>query len=115
MRSLKRFVRVAAVAAALTVTFSTTALASFWNYDGTNWEFCDDKGGRVSGAWVTWNGNWYHMNNVGNMDIGWFQDGRTDDWYYANEDGSMRTEDLVDKGVVFNFDNKGVCTNPQAK
>lgn len=111
MRSMKNLLKVAAVASALTVAFSTVSLASYWNYDGTYWEFCDDNGHRVSGNWVTWEGNWYHLNNIGHMDIGWFQDGVSKDWYYANDDGSMRTADLVENGVVYHFAANGVCTN----
>ena len=48
-------------------------------------------GSRAKNVWVqTPDGKWYHMDQDGIMQTGWFYD-QNGKWYYLKQDGSMAT------------------------
>ena len=50
-------------------------------------------------GWLNLEGDWYYLNNSGDMKTGWLKDtdGR---WYYLYENGSMAKNTVID-GYVF--------------
>ncbi len=60
-----------------------------------------DGSGKVKGStWVKYNGSWGYITQ-GKLTHGWVKDGI--DWYYFNEDGSMKTNELckIDNDIYY--------------
>ena len=58
--------------------------------DGYSVQF-DGEGRVVGPTWIRYNGMWGYLSG-GQLATGWIKDGI--DWYYFNEDGSMKTNEL---------------------
>ena len=58
--------------------------------DGYSVQF-DGEGRVVGPTWIRYNGTWGYLSG-GQLATGWIKDGI--DWYYFNEDGSMKTNEL---------------------
>ena len=72
----------------------TQAGDSSWTYDDAGWKFKKPDGAYANGEWtqVSWNGttNWYHFNNQGYADGGWYTDTDGHRYYFYNaHDGAF--------------------------
>lgn len=93
------------------VIMSMTALAGEWKQDTTGWRYQNDDGSYKVSSWIQENGKWYCISSDGYMRKGWVKttDGK---WYYMNPEGDARTEDYLENGITYHFDQDGVCQNP---
>ena len=65
-----------------------------WSYDNAGWKLKKPDGNFASSEWrqVSWNGinSWYHFNNNGYADSGWYTDTDGQRYYfYNNHDGAF--------------------------
>ena len=61
--------------------------------------------------WRTLNGEWYYFGTDGVLRTGWLL--LNNNWYYLESDGRRVTSaSKTIKGKTYNFDEKGICTNP---
>ena len=65
-----------------------------WSYDNNSWKLKKPDGNFANGEWrqVSWNGinNWYHFNNNGYADGGWYTDTDGHRYYLYNfHDGAF--------------------------
>lgn len=70
-----------------------------------------DGDGKVIGpTWIRYNGTWGYLSN-GQLSHGWVKDGI--DWYYFNEDGTMKTNELctIDGNIYYFRDWGGMQYN----
>ena len=94
---------------------------SSWIQDkGTSkWYFVDANGYKLLG-WQYINGKWYMLDTAtGEMKIGWYKEAvinkdnskdnnKTENWYYLDDDGSMKMGWLSIGGVWYYFNKSGV-------
>lgn len=60
-----------------------------WEWTGTVWRFKLRSGRYAKNTWIYVKGEWYHINQNTDMDLGWYQaPGGT--WYYLTETGAMK-------------------------
>lgn len=63
----------------------------------------------VNADWKTEDEKWWYATENG-YKTGWeYIAGK---WYYFENSGAMRTEDLAENGVIYHFDSSGKCVNP---
>ena len=65
-----------------------------WVKDSTGWRYYTPSTGFVRNDWLNYGGKWYFFNSSGYMISG--------------------VENFYIKGIEYNFDDSGVCTNPKA-
>ena len=74
----------------LAITVATTTMATIvpsigasaaWKQNQGNWYYLNDSG-EVKTGWVNDNGTWYYLDNSGVMKTGWVNESGT--WYYLN-------------------------------
>ena len=84
----------AACAALIAASSAGTAMAAETVTGGawkTSWSYVMPDGSRAKNVWVqTPDRKWYHMDQDGFMQTGWFYD-QNGKWYYLKQDGSMAT------------------------
>lgn len=62
-----------------------------WFATDAAWVRSDENGKLYTAEWQFINGSWYHFDQMGNMQTGWFWDGT--DWYYLDpRSGAMANE-----------------------
>ena len=84
-------------------------VTGFANDEGKTY-YLDEKGVMQIG-WVEVEDIWYYFNTSGAMATGWVKDG--DNWYWLKTNGAMAYSTSVKvNGTTYNFNDKGVCTNP---
>ena len=57
-------------------------------------------------GWITYNGNWYYLDNSGAMKTGWIRD-TNGNWYYLYSSGVMAANTTIDGykiGVKWSLD-----------
>lgn len=60
-----------------------------WYYNHSCWVCSDNTGKLFVSSWKMINDKWYHFDEEGYMNIGWYNDG--EDWYYLDsENGDMK-------------------------
>ena len=90
----KRFLTVAAAAAALSILSSTAAFAQGWGQIGSDWFYYEEDGSVAKNTWITSEGGTYWVNNDGKMAANqWVWAG--DAWYYVDSDGLYLTSQLL--------------------
>lgn len=96
---------------ALSVSMSLTVFAAEWKQDDKGWRYQNDDGSYQNNSWIKENGKWYCFDSNGYMYTGWVKTvgGK---WYYMNPAGDARTEDYIENGITYHFDQNGVCQNP---
>jgi len=70
-------------------------LKSTWYFDknyGKNYYFKED--GTMATGWVSYNSNWYYLDNTGAMITGWYKD-TNGNWYYLYSSGAMATNTTI--------------------
>ena len=73
-----------------------------WEWTGTVWRFRLRSGRYAKNTWIYVKGEWYHLNNNTNMDLGWYQaPGGT--WYYLTETGAMKKGWIDLNGVRYHL------------
>ncbi|HBE85438.1 MAG TPA: hypothetical protein DDW53_08380 [Lachnoclostridium sp.] len=107
MRKLKLLI----ATAALSIIMGKAAFAGEWKQDTKGWRYQNDDGSFQSNSWLQENEKWYYFDSDGYMLTGWVSTvgGK---WYYMNPTGDARTEDYVENGVTYHFDQNGACQNP---
>lgn len=97
--------------AVLSALMSSTVFAAEWKQDANGWRYQNDDGSFQINSWIQENGKWYCFDSNGYMLTGWVSTvgGK---WYYMNPAGDARTEDYIENGVTYHFDQNGVCQNP---
>lgn len=88
-----------------------------WFEDNEKWYLLDNRGAMLTG-WQESGGNKYYFDpQSGEMKTGWFKEvvsnttdssGTTENWYYLNTDGSMRTGWLEDDGKWYFLNTNGI-------
>uniref|UniRef100_UPI0006CFFCEF hypothetical protein n=1 Tax=Clostridium sp. NkU-1 TaxID=1095009 RepID=UPI0006CFFCEF len=107
MRKVKLLITTAIVSAVM----STAVFAGEWKQDTNGWWYQNDDGSYQVNSWIQENGKWYCFDSNGYMLTGWVSTvgGK---WYYMNPSGDARTEDYIENGITYHFDQNGVCQNP---
>lgn len=75
-----------------------------WVKDDTGWKYQNADETFVAGAWKKIGGKWYHFNEQGYMQTGWYREGIY--YYYLKADGSMAVNEWVD-GERYYVDSNG--------
>lgn len=96
----------AMLALGISIFMALPAFAGEWIYDGPenwNWWYKEADGTYPKNAWKQIDGEWYHFDNKGYLDIGWHNypiieilgegeytwEEKTDCWYYMDDSGKM--------------------------
>jgi FOG: Glucan-binding domain (YG repeat) len=97
----------------LAITVATTTIATIvpsigtsaaWKQNQGNWYYLNDSGEMKIG-WVNDNGKWYYLDNSGEMKIGWVNDNGK--WYYLDNSGQMKTGWVNENGAWYYLNNSG--------
>jgi transglutaminase-like superfamily./putative cell wall binding repeat len=114
----------AMLALGLSIFMALPAFAGEWIYDGPenwNWWYKEADGTYPKDSWKQIDGEWYHFDNTGYLDIGWhnypiyetFGEGeeswkeKTNCWYYMDDSGKMlKNQNYIggysdDSGLLF--------------
>jgi hypothetical protein len=99
----------------LSLGSAITGRAAQWVYDGPEiwlWWWQEDDGSWPSNCWKYINGEWYHFDGSGYLDIGWhnyptteeYYDGgytyTTDAWYFMYDSGAMASNLTFEGGYI---------------
>lgn len=96
---------------ALSVSMCSIVYAAEWKQDDKGWKYQNDDGSYQNNSWIKENGKWYCFDSNGYMFTGWLKTA-AGKWYYMNPAGDARTEDYIENGITYHFDQSGVCQNP---
>ena len=74
-------------------TFAAPVLvqAAEWHRDNTGWWWQEKNGTYPVSKWEKINGRWYHFNQSGYMDTGWYKEGTKSYYLGGTNDGAMKT------------------------
>ena len=98
-----RWIRVAAIALALSIAFSFNAFAGHWEEDSNGWWFRNTDGTYPRSGIFLIGGKEYAFDENGYMkENSWFQHPRTGKWYYATESGQLASSQWVGNYYVGN-------------
>ena len=67
----------------------------------SEWKFLKSDNSFAVSQWGLIGGKWYHFNDTGMMQTGWFRDGTDGYWYYLEESGAMRTGWVTIGGIWY--------------
>ena len=118
MKRNKKWMAVLAVSLIMTAAFAITGWAGTWIFDGPEswqWWYQNEDGSWPSSGWQFIDGSWYHFDDNGYLDVGYFKD--TDGkWYYLSEAadstiGQMATSGVWDYGYI-QSDGSFYCYSP---
>ena len=109
---------------------STGVMQTGWLKSGKYWYYLRGNGIMATG-WVKYKNQWYFMRSNGTMATGWVKYKNQwyfmkssgilatncwvkykGDWYYMDSEGLYVTGTRTIRGVKYNFNSEGVCTNP---
>lgn len=76
--------------------------AGSWEWTGTTWRFKLRSGAYARNTWIYVKGEWYHIDQNSNMNIGWYQ-APGGEWYYLKESGAMKKGWLELNGVWYHL------------
>lgn len=76
--------------------------AGTWEWTGTVWKFKLRSGAYARNTWIYVKGEWYHIDQNGDMNIGWYQ-GPGGVWYYLTETGAMKKGWIELNGVWYHL------------
>ncbi len=76
--------------------------AGSWEWTGTVWKFKLGTGSYARDIWIYVKGLWYHMDQSGNMNTGWYQ-AQDGCWYYLTETGAMKTGWIQLNGIWYHL------------
>lgn len=73
-----------------------------WEWTGTVWRFKLRSGSYARNTWIYVKGEWYHINQNADMDLGWYQ-APDKTWYYLTETGAMKKGWIDLNGVRYHL------------
>lgn len=106
-----RLNKITKTAAYLFITVFISLLSSIvgyadWYQDNAGWKF-DQGGTALTDTWKELDGLWYHFNETGYMDTGWYFDTHSQNRYFLGADGAMLSGTQVMDGQYFSFKSSG--------
>lgn len=93
----------------MSLLYSVAAYAG-WTQDAVGWKY--EQTGFSSYDWVEIDGLWYHFNEAGYMDTGWYSDEQSQKRYLLGADGAMLTGTQVIDSQYLSFDTSGELLGP---
>lgn len=82
-----------------------------WTQDSIGWKY-EQTNTSITDSWQQINGLWYHFNEAGYMDTGWYTDNNTQKQYLLGSDGAMLTGTQVIDNHYFSFNASGELLGP---
>lgn len=118
MKKTTKKMVVAGLAGLMIFGAAFTSYAGEWIYDGPaewQWWYQNDDGGYTKNAWQQIDGEWYHFDENGYLDIGWLKEEETiiqknwlgedcsypvEKWYWLDVSGKMATSGSWEGGHI---------------
>lgn len=87
---------------------SASALTAYaaWTQDSIGWKY-EQADASVTDSWKQIDGLWYHFNEAGYMDTGWYTDRDSQKQYLLDADGAMLTGTQIIDNHYFSFSASG--------
>lgn len=89
---------------------SMTAYAA-WTQDSIGWKY-EQADASIADSWKQIDGLWYHFNEAGYMDTGWYTDRDSQKQYLLGADGAMLTGTQIIDNHYFSFNASGELLGP---
>jgi beta-fructofuranosidase len=103
-KSKPKLLAITVVITTISTIISSIGVSAAWKQNQGNWYYLNDLGEMKTG-WINDNGKWYYLNDSGEMKKGWVND--NGEWYYLNDLGEMKTSWINDKGKWYYLNDSG--------
>lgn len=101
---MKKFKMALILSFIISILGANNVFASQWIADRFGWLYENDTGICISNCWKKIDNYWYHFDENGYMQIGWFNDNGK--WYYLSNNGIMLSDSITPDGYY--VDSNGV-------
>lgn len=105
--------RSAAFLAAITAMLAAAPLTVYgegWTQDERGRWYEQQDGSYPAGEWMEIDGSWYHFDENGYMQTGWYRDSRGRRYWLGNDGKMLKNQICKLEGVVYQIDETGSCT-----
>lgn len=106
MRNKSTKVIITLIFAIMFIGFGHVKAATYngWELNSNQWNFYIE--GNKALGWISYKGNWFHLNEDGNMTTGWLEENNCK--YYLNSSGEMKTGWLTLGNKSYYFGRNGI-------
>lgn len=102
---MKKF-KLLAASMLITTSMSITAFAGDWNNVIGLRQYKKDDGSFATSEWVHHDNSWYHFDENGYVQAGWYKDEKNK-WYFSRYDGVMQTGLVKIDNIVYYLEDTG--------